>query len=134
MPPPADGNRNRPDSQDEPPPETGTPQPVVFIRKMNHRPVSGIGLETWGLGFGVSAKRPFHEGLISTSPFPLSTSSFVLKSCPSKYASVFVGTYVELCRDLRRHARPRLNLNLDFNLNLALYPAPNREPFISRVG
>jgi hypothetical protein len=89
-------------------------------RMQTPRPMPGIGLEIWGLGFGVSAKRPFHEGLISTSPFPLSTSSFVLKSCLSKYAPVFVGTHVELCRDLRQHARLRLNLNLNLSLNLAL--------------
>jgi hypothetical protein len=45
--------------------------------------------------------------------------------CLSKYLSVFVWTYVGLCRDWRRHARLRLNLalflDLDLDLNLNLY-------------
>ena len=51
--------------------------------------------------------------------------------CFSKYVSVFVRTYADLCRDRRRHARLLLNLNLNLNLNLVLYPAPNRTLFLN---
>ena len=49
--------------------------------------------------------------------------------CFSKYVSLFVRTYPDVCRDRRRHLRLRLNLNLNLNLNLVLYPAPNRASF-----
>ena len=49
--------------------------------------------------------------------------------CLSKYVSVFVWTYAELCRALRRHVCRHLNLalflDLDLDLNLSLYLNPN---------
>jgi len=41
---------------------------------------------------------------------------------------VFVPTYAELCRDLRRHLRLRLNLNLNLHLYLCLYLYLNLSP------
>jgi len=44
--------------------------------------------------------------------------------CVSKYLSVFVWTYAELCRDLRRHLRPHRYREL----LRKPYPALNQKP------
>jgi hypothetical protein len=93
----------RPDSQDEPPPETGSRNSSASVRK------------------SAFVTRQ------SVEPPP----DFEIEAglCRSKYASVFVRMHAELCRDLRRHARLRLNLDLNLNLNLVLYPALNHALF-----
>ena len=63
-------------------------------------------------------------------------SRFERALCLSKDVAVYVQTYAELCRDLRRHLRlfPNLNLNpvlylnLYLNLDLFLFQKPFEKP------
>ncbi len=52
--------------------------------------------------------------------------------CLSKYLSLLVWAYTELCRALRQHVRRHSYLNLNLNLNLWPYPVPNHALFEKR--